>query len=381
VLRAAAAGVVVSLLVGVTGGVSSLARVFVTSNIRAWNRMSVLIAFFSLFAVAVLLEAIAAKLSGRPRGRLLFGALAVAVVVFGLADQTGSYFVPPYKADAREFASDSTFMSAVQRRLPQGASVFDLPYVPFPEGYQPFTSPGQTIPATRSLAFEYDEARLYVHSAGLRWSYGAMKGRPADWEAELAAKPAALAVIGAAAAGFQGVVVENLGYPGALGPEVRGELQRELGVVPITSPERDVTFYDLRPLTARLRARYSAPQLAALRAAVLKPLVLRCTSRRLTVVNPDRVTHTATLSATVKGQVLVRVGAGGWLPQTPGPIQLPVSLPPGATTIALSTLSGAAPASLFAPTVTDSAFAPFKAAVPASVRAGIIGPPCASVTA
>ncbi len=311
ILRAAAVGVFVCLAVGVTGGLSSIARVFVSSNIRAWNRISVVIAFFSLLAVAVLLEAIAARLSRRPGGRMMFGALAVALLVFGLADQTGSYYVPPYRQDARESASDAAFMSAVQRRLPAGAWVFDLPYVPYPEGYQPFSSPGQTIPETRSLAFEYDEARLYVHSSGLRWSYGAMKGRQADWESQLAAKPAGLAVIGAAAAGFQGVVVENLGYPGALGPEVRGELQRELGAAPLDSPERDVSFFDLRPLLARLRARYSQTQIAALRAAVLKPLALQCVARRLTVVNPDRVAHTATLSATVKGDVLVRVGTGG----------------------------------------------------------------------
>ncbi len=381
VLRAAAAGVVVCLVVGVTGGLSSLARVFVTSNIRAWNRMSVLIAFFSLFAVAVLLEAVAVRLNRRPRGRVWFGALSVALLVFGLVDQTGSYFVPPYKEDAREFASDSTFMSAVQRHLPPGASILDLPYVPFPEGYQPFNTAGQTIPETRSLAFEYDEARLYVDSSGLRWSYGAMKGRPADWESQLAAKPAGLAVIGAAAAGFQGVVVENLGYPGALGPAVRDGLQRQLGVLPITSPRRDVTFYDLRPLAAHLRARHSPAQLTALREAVLKPLVLRCTARRLTVVNPDRITHTATLTGTVRGQALVRVGTGDWRSEAPGAMRLPLSVRPGKTTIALSTPRGARPASLFAPTVTDSAFAPFSAAATTSVRAGIIGPPCASVTA
>ncbi|HWE34023.1 MAG TPA: hypothetical protein VG410_11090 [Solirubrobacteraceae bacterium] len=381
VLRAAAAGVVVCLAVGITGGLSSLARVFVSSDIRAWNRMSVLIAFLSLFALAVLLEAIAAKLNRRPRGRVLFGALTVALLGFGLADQTGSYFVPPYKQDARQFASDSAFMTAVQRQLPPSASVFNLPYVPFPEGYQPFSSPGQTIPATRSLAFEYDEARLYVNSTGLSWSYGAIKGRPADWESQLAAKPAGLAVIGAATAGFRGVALDDLGYPGALGPEVRAGLERELGVVPLTSRERDVTFYDLRPLAARLRARYSPAQLSALRAAVLKPLALQCVARRLTVVNPDRVTHTATLTATVTGGVLVRVGAGGARSAAPGPLRLALTLPPGKTTIALSAPAGAPSGSLFAPTVTDSAFAPFSAAATTSVRAGIIGPPCASVAA
>src|SRR5581483_2538260 len=54
--RAAALGVVVCAAIGVTGGLSSLARVFVTADIRGWNRLSVLIAFFALLALALLLD-------------------------------------------------------------------------------------------------------------------------------------------------------------------------------------------------------------------------------------------------------------------------------------------------------------------------------------
>jgi hypothetical protein len=142
-------------------------------------------------------------------------------------------------------------------------------------------------------------------------------------------------------------------------------------------------FYDLRPLLARLQARYRPSRLAALRAAVLRPLELRCAARRLTVVNPDRSTHTATLSATVGGGsgILIRIGDGRRIPVSPGSIRLGLSLRPGSTTIALSARAGASRApSLFAPTVTDTAFAPFGTAATASVRTGIIGPPCASVS-
>ncbi len=87
------------------------------------------------------------------------------------------------------------------------------------------------------------------------------------------------------------------------------------------------------------------------------------------------------LSGTVRGPVLVRAGAGGWRYEAPGPLRIALRLPPGSTKVALRTPVGDPSASLFAPTVTDSAFAPFERAATTTVRTGIIGPPCASVTA
>ena len=176
----------------------------------------------------------------------------------------------------------------------------ELPYVPYPEGYQPNSAPGQTLPFSEITNFEYELGRPYIQSHGLSFSYGAMKGRATNWAAQLAAKPLAVSVIGVTAAGFQGLTLDADGYPGAV-PAVVATLRRLLGVAPRYSDDHTFLFYDLRPYARRLRAGHTAAQLSALRAATLYPLRLSCSTGRLTVVNPSATTQRAVLDAGVTG--------------------------------------------------------------------------------
>ena len=136
--------------------------------------------------------------------------------------------------------------------------------MPYPEGYQPNSAPGQTLPFSEITNFEYELGRPYIQSHGLSFSYGAMKGRATNWAAQLAAKPLAMSVIGVTAAGFQGLTLDADGYPGAV-PAVVATLRRLLGVAPRYSADHTFLFYDLRPYARRLRARHSGR--AAARAA------------------------------------------------------------------------------------------------------------------
>ncbi len=387
---AAAAGVAVCVVIGATGGLSSLVRVFVTADIRAWNRLSVMIAFFSLIAVGLLLDEARGWLRARRWGAGMFGLLVVALLALSVYEQTSPWFVPQYRADAREYGSDAQFVAGIQRRLPARASVLELPYEPFPEGYQPFMSPGQTIPFNDSVNFEYEPARDYVHSDRLRFSYGAMKGRPADWEAQLAAKPLVLAVAGAAAAGFQGAVVDPRGYPGSLGATMRTTLTRMLGAQPVLSPDRDRLFFDLRPYQRRMRGLGTTAQHRALRLAVLYPIRTACSTGRLTLTNPSTGAREATLTATVAAPRRV-VSLGLRLPDSSRvavrvarrrpTFNVRLQVPPGVSRVGISVLgsASASPASLIAPTVIDSAFGPFAALRLETLRTGVVGPPCAMV--
>ena len=387
---AAAAGVVVCVLIGATGGISSLLRVFVTADIRAWNRISLLIAFFSLIAVGLLLDEARSWLRGRRRGGALFALLIGALLTIAVYEQTSSYYAPDYTQDAREFSSDGQFVAAIERRLPAGAEIFQLPYVPFPEGYQPFMSPGQTIPYSNTVNFEYEQARAYLQSDRLRFSYGATKGRPTDWEAQLAAKPLALAVAGAAAAGFQGVVVDPRGYPGPLAAIMKATLRRMLRVHPMPSPDHDLLFYDLRPYRRRMRALHTAAEVAALRSAVLYPVRTACSTGRLTLTNPGAARASAILSATVDAPHRISLAFA-----LPGSSRLVVAidhrsealrvrlrLPPGESSVGIS-VAGASLApqvSVIAPTIIDSAYQPFAQPRLEGLRTGVVGPPCDAVS-
>ena len=67
--------------------------------------------------------------------------------------------------DVRLVDSDHALAQQLEARLPKGAMIFQLPVMDFPE------APAPGMPS-------YDHFRLYLHSEHLRFSFGAVKGRP-----------------------------------------------------------------------------------------------------------------------------------------------------------------------------------------------------------
>jgi len=341
VYRAAALGVALSFAIATIGGVSSLIAFFLTSDIRGWNRISLFIAFFSLLAIALLLDAAVRRLAGdsqRRRGRTLAGVLLAGTLMLGALDETSSYFVPVYSKDAREWTSDATFVKEIEARMPSGAAIFQLPYVPFPEGYGSISTsvsaPNTTFDTT------YELARGYIHSKGLRWSFGAMKGRAADWQGQLASKPLYLSLAAAVADGFQGLWVDPHGYSPQTRRRLAPLLAQLLRVLPLHSPANDLLFFDLRPFARRVAQLYPPEQVRALRFATLYPLRATCetTSDGVALINPSRSTRTATLT--------MRLSASPEAPTKllvhyPGGTVEKVSLEPEDETIALTKHSGA----------------------------------------
>jgi phosphoglycerol transferase len=377
--RHAAFGVAVSLAVATIGGVSSLLEFFVTPNIRGWNRISVFIAFFSLLAVALVLDRGLAWLRGRRAGGALASVAVVALLAFGVFDETSGFFIPQYAANAREYRSDGAFVAAIQARLPRGAGVFQLPYVPYPEGY-PLTATSGNVPSFNS---SYELVRGYLHSDTLRWSYGAMKGRSGDWSAQLAAKPLGLALASAAAAGFAGVWVDPQGYPQDGGRQISGALRTLLAEAPLTSPAGDLWFFDLRGYATQLARAHNAAQLAALRQATLSPLRASCGSGGLVFFNPNTTAREATLSFSLAGGGAVRLsypdGRSAQVSTGANPVTVSQRLrvSPGASAVRISA-PGASGVQVLSATLTDDSYLPFAGdrRPAAQTPAGLIGPAC-----
>jgi phosphoglycerol transferase len=216
----------VAFLVATAGGFGTLIGV-VFAEIRAWNRLSVFIAFFALAAVALGLTSVGRRL--RP---LAFAAVLAGVLVVGVADQTSPAFVRPHGMLAELWQTDAAFFGALESRLPAGSMVVNLPYEPFPEP-----------PAGRQAV--YEPVKAYLHTGDLRWSYGAMRGRPEDWGAEHATKPAAELVPAAREAGFAAILVDRLGYSDD-GAAAEADLRNVLGTEPERSPNGRWLFWPLR---------------------------------------------------------------------------------------------------------------------------------------
>ena len=196
--RLAAALGVVAFLVATTGGVSAVIGYTLTSQIRTWARMSIFIAFFALVAWAGVVDWVRRRLSVTARG--IAGAVLPAVLVVGFLDQTTPRMRPELETFAGQYVEDHEFVAEIERRLPAGSAVLQLPHVTFPED-----------PGTGTIG-PYDPIRGYLHSSELRWSFGAMKGRPEDWLSSIGSAPLATLLDVASAAGFRGVWVDRRGY-------------------------------------------------------------------------------------------------------------------------------------------------------------------------
>ncbi len=241
---------VLAVLFGTIGGISVLLAMVGFAQIRVWNRICVIIAFFAVVMVATWFERLVTWVEGKSwPSRPVLGGMAAAVLAFGLWDGVPPRHLPYAQID-RTWNRDADFVQAIEKRMPDGAAIFQLPILPFPES----DAPGKMV--------DYDPFRGYLHDDGtLRWSYGAIKGRPtADWQVYLRDKVGPVGALPSLLGlGFTGLWVDTYGYAG--GDEKLAHIRAAVAVDPIRSRDGRFLFYDLRPYRARLGR--SATSLAA----------------------------------------------------------------------------------------------------------------------
>ena len=238
---------VIAFLICTTGGISSLFVWLVSPKIRSWERISIFISFFALAAVALLLDASRERIRLRRGHPVLVGALLISVLLIGLYDQSNETFVPYYETAQNEYTSDVLFVEEIDRELPPQAEVLQLPYVTFPENVQPGLEIGP-----------YEPLRPYLQPSDLRWSYGAIKGRPsADWQADLADQPTEVLLDTVLDEGFAGIYIDRFGYP-----DRAAKLESELGELlegeTLVSPDGRRSFFNLLPYKERLQSHVSS---------------------------------------------------------------------------------------------------------------------------
>jgi len=231
-----------SLLLGTIGGFGSVFAYLVSPQIRDYSRISIFIAFFSIFALLILLDASANKYARSKRIRSIFMGLLVLFLIAGVMDQTTIYFVPPYNSTKAEFISDGDFIKTIERMMPEGAMIFQLPYVPFPEN----------PPVNKMI--DYSHLKGYLHSEKLRWSYGAMKGRPMDaWQRMVAGMPVDDMLKTLSETGFEGIYIDSYGYQDG-GSKLMSDIRQILGAEPLISDNKRLYFFDMTLYNKKIKA-------------------------------------------------------------------------------------------------------------------------------
>jgi hypothetical protein len=214
-LRLLSGFVIALVLIAEVGGLGSLFNVFVVHEFRCYNRISPFIALFSLAAVAMIVDSF---LAGRKS--YSYWLLAGCVLIFGVFDQIPIAMFSNQPNDKRLFYEDKFFIGQLESRLPAGTMIFQLPHTDFP------------LDAGRERMLPYDQARAYLHSKTLRWSWG-MPGRNHNWTTVTAELPLDQFIERIIFAGFGGLLIDRYGYKdseveqsvlGYLGPSSKFDL-------------------------------------------------------------------------------------------------------------------------------------------------------------
>jgi phosphoglycerol transferase len=255
-----AALTVISIVLGVTGGLSWVFGIGGFTEIRSWNRISVFIGFYALVAVGVWLDRFRAWLPDFRARTFVVPAAAALLVVVGVFDQTSDAIVPDSRRSQTEWDNDARFVAQIEETMPAGSAVFQLPYLPFPEAELSVPPYGMV---------DYDPLRGYVHSDDLSWGYGGTQGRAADWQEQVVELPTDEMLDAVAAVGFRGLWVDRLGYP-ERARDIESEVRDALGTEPIVSDDGRFAFFDLRRYADGLERRLGADGVRALSRATLR---------------------------------------------------------------------------------------------------------------
>ena len=226
---------VVAVLVGSVGGLNSLLAAWGLAELRAWNRISVLVAFLALASLGHVLDFARTRWASRrvAAQRPMTIAAAGLVLLVGAYDQTSPGMIPDYVKESTKWNDDEAYFERVEQRFGVGTPMFALPYVRFPEN-----------PPNYDMT-DYEHIRGYLHS-DLLWSYGGVKGEESEWQPVALQDGIGAALPRLVVAGFEAIYVNRDGYSDEAG-QVESEIRSVIGEqTPMVNEAGDLAVYDLR---------------------------------------------------------------------------------------------------------------------------------------
>lgn len=248
----------IALPVATVSGFALLLSTAGFAQVRVWNRIVLLIAFFSMLVVAMAFEWVRSHWrTTLPR----YGAagLLVAVTAFGIYDTSGvNWTIFGEPANIPEL---DAFVTKTEGALPKDSMIFQFPVIQFPE----FPAPGTTQ--------HYDQMLPYLRSQGtLRWSSGGMRGRfTADWQIKVYKMGITAALPALAGLGFAAVEIDTHSYGPKTAAQQVDELTKALGPPMLRSKTGRWQLWDLR--TYGQRSGMSRAQLREAAVALVGELI------------------------------------------------------------------------------------------------------------
>ncbi|NCT66832.1 MAG: hypothetical protein GXC76_04205 [Rhodanobacteraceae bacterium] len=222
-VRIAALLAIAILLLALSSGLFTLLAHWVSSKIRAGNRILPFLAFLCLLGSGWLLQGLLARV--RQAG--VRHAVLAGVGVLALLDVTAPDMFAGHARTVAAFDAGRAYFAQVEQRLGRGAALFQLPAVWYPEH-----------PQVGGMG-DYEEFKPYLFTRTLKFSYGVAHGRPGyAWASTVEGLPAAEMIEQAHELGFAAILVDARAYADDKLAALTGALGAALPQPPLVSPDR-----------------------------------------------------------------------------------------------------------------------------------------------
>lgn len=235
---------IATILLATIGGFGSIFALIVSPQIRAYNRISVYIAYMSILAVCIILNKSMTKWKYK---KLTYTVLGVIFLVSVIEQKAN---VPNHAFTQALYYSDKEFVQHIENNVSEKAMIFQLPYFKFPEN-----------PPQNNM-HDYSLFRGYLHSDRLRWSYGGYKGREADqWNRYITSLPLEDMIKNISLAGFEGIYINRYAYTETELLELEHRLEDLLKVTPYISRNNELIFFNMKEYNKEVLNQYSLQEL------------------------------------------------------------------------------------------------------------------------
>jgi len=251
---------IATLFIITVGGLGAVINVLTVPDIRAYNRFSVFLSFFTMVALAVWAQS---KVDSLVRWRRRLALLAVfSFAIFSLYDQLlyRQHLLASQQRDVTRAREERQTVDALEQALPDGAAVLQLPLTGFP----PL--------AKFHNMMSYDHARAYLWSHDLKWSWPSFSIRHRAWQTRIAEKRGIDLIHAAILSGFQAIWIDRAAYADN-GLELISSLTQGR-VVPIPLQNDRFVVLDLREEAVVLRSLMTQEHYDRLADDILGPAVV-----------------------------------------------------------------------------------------------------------
>jgi hypothetical protein len=196
--RIAALFAIALILLTISTGLGTLISFWITSKIRAYNRVLPFLAFLCLVGGGWALQTIAARV----RIVWLRNAAFALVAVVALHDILLRPMTMPHRTrNIENYDSARVYFEGIEKRLGDHAAVLQLPALWYPE-HLPVNAMG-----------DYEEFKPFLLTRTLRFSYGVGHGRVGyNWNKYVEGLPAPDLIAEAHRMGFSAILVDSLAY-------------------------------------------------------------------------------------------------------------------------------------------------------------------------